>query len=901
MTLILSREDEPDFMVVGAKGYSMYQLYRAGFPVPDWATIPAPALKDGMVPFYSFPPFLLDTFESPTKTYLVRSSAIDEDGSFASLAGQPDSFLNLHPVHIQDKINFIWTAAFQERRDYGQALDEIQLPAVIIQKMFPAEISGIALSADPDTGRWGTTVIKAVKGLGEGLLNGETETEDWRVDREGNIIPDKPSEPEPPKSVDPPTEEKPEGEKAEQGTDGGEGQDGKPLEKEGKEDPKKTGEATKKPTKDLPIGKRHAKKAVKTEEAPPPKEEGKDKPETILTEAQVKMVAKLARRCEGFFGVPQGIEWAISGRKIYLMLSRPITTLHLQADPDGMDNIWDNSNIPKYYGGITNPLSFSFAQHIYKEVFQLLFLALRMPRETIETNRDTFTNLLGLVRGRPYYNLMAWYKLMALLPGFRFCHQFVGQITGLKGDLPEPIVAKLKEGGLGTLAKEAWMLLRTTWGLFLTQFKLPKKLKSFRKEMGEALATNPAPLEVLRPDELAEHFHTLENQLLNRWKAPVVNDFLATFYFGLLGKMTREWCWDKDSILQHALLCDTGRAYSGELSRRIRTMAKIASKEPSFCELLANGYEREILKAIGEFEDFSKRYNQYFARFADRSLSELKLENPTLRDDPLPVIRAIGQMAFRFMDGHKIEAGTDKDWMEHAESEVDKHIGKKPIQKFLFNYVLNQARKRVKDREDMRFERTRLFGRVRKNFIEMGKRLEAAHILEDRNDILYLTVPEILGFVEGTTPTTDLNSMAQLRKEEYGWHSEGQPPSDTFGTTGVVDLGNDFIEKPESAIGDLPDSPKPPEGTGPTPKAPGMETPDGEAPPQTQKRNSRGKPSVFTGQDAARGKSGEKPGCSKPPSGWNWKGAKSSSQNKPTPPGSPCSPMPGGCWWRREP
>lgn len=48
---------------------------------------------------------------------------------------------------------------------------------------------------------------------------------------------------------------------------------------------------------------------------------------SVLEEKQVKDLAKLALKIEKIFGFPQDIEWAIEQSKIYILQSRPITTL----------------------------------------------------------------------------------------------------------------------------------------------------------------------------------------------------------------------------------------------------------------------------------------------------------------------------------------------------------------------------------------------------------------------------------------------------------------------------------------------------------------------------------------------------------------------------------------------
>jgi len=71
-----------------------------------------------------------------------------------------------------------------------------------------------------------------------------------------------------------------------------------------------------------------------------------------IDEQAAKQVAHLARRLERYFGAPQDIEWTIADGNLYLLQSRPITTLADRRGPDGVPALWDNSNIIESYSGI---------------------------------------------------------------------------------------------------------------------------------------------------------------------------------------------------------------------------------------------------------------------------------------------------------------------------------------------------------------------------------------------------------------------------------------------------------------------------------------------------------------------------------------------------------------------
>jgi pyruvate,water dikinase len=112
-----------------------------------------------------------------------------------------------------------------------------------------------------------------------------------------------------------------------------------------------------------------------------------------------------------------------------------------------------------------------------------------------------------------------------------------------------------------------------------------------------------------------------------------------------------------------------------------------------------------------------------------------------------------------------------------------------PLRRAVFRFVLAQARARVRDRENLRFERTRVFGRVRRIFVELGHRFCALGLLEHPRDIFYVEVEEALGLVTGTATTTDLRGLVAVRQAEYATWRASEPPPDRFETRGLVAVG----------------------------------------------------------------------------------------------------------------
>lgn len=123
----------------------------------------------------------------------VRSSAVDEDGSDASFAGQFETFLNV--VGYDDLVTAIkgcWASAQNSRvqsyrASQGGGAQSTPL-AVLVQQLAPADISAVVFSANPVTGRRDEVVINASWGLGESIVGGSVTPDTVVVHKPGRTI-----------------------------------------------------------------------------------------------------------------------------------------------------------------------------------------------------------------------------------------------------------------------------------------------------------------------------------------------------------------------------------------------------------------------------------------------------------------------------------------------------------------------------------------------------------------------------------------------------------------------------------------------------------------------------------------------------------------------------------------
>jgi pyruvate,water dikinase len=124
----------------------------------------------------------------------VRSSAVDEDGSESSFAGQHETYLNVIGTDaVAEALVRCWDSgrsqrALAYRRRSGLDGQRVRL-AVLVQQLVPADASAVVFSADPVNGRRDHVLIDASFGLGESIVGGTVTPDAYRVAKStGQVI-----------------------------------------------------------------------------------------------------------------------------------------------------------------------------------------------------------------------------------------------------------------------------------------------------------------------------------------------------------------------------------------------------------------------------------------------------------------------------------------------------------------------------------------------------------------------------------------------------------------------------------------------------------------------------------------------------------------------------------------
>jgi len=322
-----------DGAMVGGKGANLGEMYGAGFPVPNGFVITAGAYfetiqKSGAIDRLRAILFNIDVenpqlLENKAKScqqeilklkldpklekdiishykklsgkknvyVAVRSSATAEDLPEASFAGQQATFLNvLGEQNLIKAVLGAWASLFEARAIFYRVqkhFDHFQIGiAVPVQKMVQSQLSGVMFTIDPVTNNKDTVVIEAIYGLGEYIVGGEVTPDHYEVNKSKNKITQKTIVAQTKQLV---------------------------RSKEG--------------NKSLAVSKPYQKLQK-------------------LDDENILKLAKIGQELEKHYYFPQDIEWASEEDQLYIVQTRPVTTIKsskIDKDETTKSNILDKS------------------------------------------------------------------------------------------------------------------------------------------------------------------------------------------------------------------------------------------------------------------------------------------------------------------------------------------------------------------------------------------------------------------------------------------------------------------------------------------------------------------------------------------------------------------------------
>ena len=207
----------------------------------------------------------------------VRSSATAEDLPEASFAGQQSTFLNINGEdEVVMAVQKCWASLFGARAIFYRVENHFEHLkvgiAVPVQRMVESDASGVMFTVEPSSSDRSRIVIEAIEGLGESIVSGDVTPDHYEINKEPLRI----------------------------------------LRKEIKKQEWKLVKGSGSENEDTNV------KVLLT---------AKEQSQQKISDADIMLLAEIGKRLEDHYQFPQDVEWARENGRIFIVQTRPVTTL----------------------------------------------------------------------------------------------------------------------------------------------------------------------------------------------------------------------------------------------------------------------------------------------------------------------------------------------------------------------------------------------------------------------------------------------------------------------------------------------------------------------------------------------------------------------------------------------
>lgn len=647
----------------------------------------------------------------------VRSSATAEDLPDTSFAGQQDTYLNvIGESALLDAVVRCWASLWTARAIGYRARNAIPhqqvAMAVVVQAMVNSDLSGVLFTANPLSGRRSETVIDATLGLGEALVSGQVEPDQYVVDSQTGRV------------------------------------------------------------KQQQIGA----KALVIRPRPGGGTTSHDTPhaEPALNQALLARLTQLGQQVAGEFGTPQDIEWATAGDTLYLLQARPITSLFPipQADHNGRLGVYLSFGAVQ---GMLDPMT-PFGQEMIQGIFaasgQVMGFktSLAEQRVFLPAAERLWANLTPLFHSRPGQKLLGSVAALVEPQSGQAISQVLaehaaGETAELRPGWPRPgTLWRLLRFFLPLLARILYTILRPAGRAERNHRRAEARFTAVANQLTQAttlagqINALPAVWQIFLP-LLAEELVPLLGggmaplTLLNRLARDLPNgpQLVLTITRGLPHNVTTE---------MDLALWETARQIQADPAGQAQFQSQSATDLANAC--LAGTLPPASQQAIAHF----------LARYGMRGLAEIDIGRARWREEPAQLMHVLQSYLAITDPAQAPDAVFARGAQAAAAATAELAAALRQaggLRGRLKARLVPPAARRVREfagfRESPKFYIVRLLGLARAALLASGAELTAAGLLARPEDIFFLRVAELTALAGGQSG--DWRALVAQRQQRY--------------------------------------------------------------------------------------------------------------------------------------
>ena len=492
-----------------------------------------------------------------------------------------------------------------------------------------------------------------------------------------------------------------------------------------------------------------------------------------LTQGQLIRINQALLELEKKMGLPVDIEWAFEstsddqGGKLYFLQIRPITQKF------GEIRCYIDINLSESYPGYTSPFTASFVANAYSKIFLEGFDYLKVGSARVLMLKKPLDNLVKNIGGHMYYDLVSYYAVLGSLPGgatnIERWHQMIGgaayHLSASEQIEPLSFWAKLKC---------RWQIVK----MYLFHDRIfdgfARAAEDNRKQLIDELArtTGSAQIAAFLENAIAS---------TKGFGLTALNDYLImilikaiTVFLGKRGISltnlpalfkTEEGVDSLRPMQELKGIVGTIKDPAAFFDLFQQILAKNASSEWD-CEQLYEALYQGI-SAQG-FAAQAASIAQYVAKYGQRSFEELKIESPTIKQAPSLLYQIMRLLA---PENARQNAAASAPKADFSASELNFFANR------LFRFLCHYTHKTIRTREKTRLIRGEYYDIVRGAAMALFRALrrENPEIFGNYSimDCFGLTLPTIFSYGRGTATVHDLkaevdkNGGLHPRKVDY--------------------------------------------------------------------------------------------------------------------------------------
>lgn len=670
----------------------------------------------------------------------VRSSATAEDLPGMSFAGQQDTYLNIGGAdqvlaHVKRCWASLWTdRAVAYRHRQGFAHEDVLL-AVVVQEMFPSEVSGILFTANPVTSNPEEMFLNSSWGLGEAVVSGLVDPDQFIVDRKTAKVKERELHDKLVMTVPSP--------------------DG--------------------------IGSIEAEVPTELRLVP------------SLSDQQIAELSAIGLRIEAHYGFPQDVEWGLADGRFAVLQAREITAADLDfgidleafQSPEARASltderwVWSRAYSDEVQTGSTTPLFYTDIQPRMTDLKINAMLWTETPESLgLPPERFRETPYFRWYCARAYYNL-AWERERIQ----NFIPPFARDEAAL---WPFPVeereeIRKLRFNWIRFL----WIMLklhvtRPKVSLLMTTSVIYENLERWTDE--EQAMWDAIDLDAASTEEI----------LATRQKARDASGFLSntmlpfTIYLFVIPAAMRaalaKWCDDESGTLANQLSAGL-HTKTTEENIKIWALSREIRASGTLMELFQQDDVNAIMAALPESDDgvaFKATLDAFIAKYGHRGGAERDAIHRRWRQAPELVFHSLKPM---------VALDDEEDPQRHEDHLHERMLAAKEtalararkgplgvIREPFMKWLIDIAQDYMYYRDFERFWNDRTMSRPRDIYTAIARKFIERGLLQNEEDIFFLGREEVLAVEHGQMSAKDIALRVRARRRVYDKYSHREPP-----------------------------------------------------------------------------------------------------------------------------